>query len=445
MAASEVVEAIVMEIIENAVEASVEDAVEEVAEEEVEQAVGDVINEDVEAEVEELAEDNVQAQIQEQVEEEVEHVVENEVENAVEEAGEGFWRNMMRDKVLPAVIAGITSGLVIEGIRRAIDASKSSKGEGSPSKDTEKGQTAASKVLEVVDRVSKRWKTKFEEYQTSGTELGTFSYKGADESVGKTVGVLVTSMKTELEAAKDIAVKSTADKTWNENIEEFKWRIANACEDVLAVFEIKNTAANLQKLDFPPDSDKTALNTILDEQMPHYKAIIKAEVTKHLQAAVSGLSQKEAATAVKAVIREPLTAKIKAGFNAGVRPDIIKEAKEAAKAEATVVINSKMADINNHVAIPVYGIATLKSWMEKNVEPVAIKEATKKAKEAANATLQLPPAQIKIMKISKTAREEVMKEYQTQIKEGVKKAVEEVIKQALKDGKKSKTSAAQGI
>ena len=67
------------------------------------------------------------------------------------------------------------------------------------------------------------------------------------------------------------------------------------------------------------------------------------------------------------------------------------------------------------------------------------------AKEAANATLQLPPAQIKIMKISKTAREEVMKEYQTQIKEGVKKAVEEVIKQALKDGKKSKTSAAQGI
>lgn len=78
------------------------------------------------------------------------------------------------------------------------------------------------------------------------------------------------------------------------------------------------------------------------------------------------------------MIREPLTAKIKAGFNAGVRPDIIKEAKEAAKAEATVVINSKMADINNHVAIPVYGIATLKSWMEKNVEPVAIKEATKK-------------------------------------------------------------------
>lgn len=51
-------------------------------------------------------------------------------------------------------------------------------------------------MLEVVDRVSKRWKTKFEEYQTSGTELGTFSYKGADESVGKTVGVLVTSMKT---------------------------------------------------------------------------------------------------------------------------------------------------------------------------------------------------------------------------------------------------------
>ena len=69
---------------------------------------------------------------------------------------------------------------------------------------------------------------------------------------------------------------------------------------------------------------------------------------------------------------------MKAGFNVDVRPDVIKEAKNAAKAQVTVVINSKMADINKHVAIPVYGIATLKSWMEKSVEPVAIKEATKK-------------------------------------------------------------------
>lgn len=34
----------------------------------------------------------------------------------------------------------------------------------------------------------------------------------------------------------------------------------------------------LQKLDFPPDSDKKALETVLEEQMPQYKAIIKAEV-----------------------------------------------------------------------------------------------------------------------------------------------------------------------
>lgn len=82
----------------------------------------------------------------------------------------------------------------------------------------------------------------------------------------------------ELEAAKDIAIKSTADKSWNEHIEEFKWRVANACEDLLAVFEVKKTAAMLQKLDFPPDSDKKALETVLEEQMPQYKAIIKAEV-----------------------------------------------------------------------------------------------------------------------------------------------------------------------
>lgn len=82
----------------------------------------------------------------------------------------------------------------------------------------------------------------------------------------------------ELEAANDIAVKSTAQKTWNGNIEEFKWRVAEACECLLAVFEVKKTAANLQKLGFPPDSDKKALETVLEEQMPNHKAIIKAEV-----------------------------------------------------------------------------------------------------------------------------------------------------------------------
>lgn len=102
------------------------------------------------------------------------------------------------------------------------------------------------------------------------------------------------------------------------------------------------------------------------------------KVSKHLHTAVGGLAQDNAMKAVKALICEPLTTKIKASFNANVRPDVIKEAKEAAKAEATAVINSKMADINKHAAIPVYGIATLKSWMEKNVEPVAIKAATTK-------------------------------------------------------------------
>lgn len=345
--------------------------------------------------------------------------------------------------VFPVVIAGIINGLVIEGISRAIDASKATKGEGSPNENTEKEQVAASKVLRTVEGVSKCWKTKLEEYQKSGTELGTFLYKGADESVGKTLGVLVSSMKTELESANDIAVKSTAHKTWNQDIEEFKWRVAEACECLLAVFEVKKTAANLQKLGFPPDSDKKALETVLEEQMPNYKAIIKAEVSKHLQAAVGGVARDNASKAVKALICEPLTKKIKAGFNADVRPDVIKEAKKAAKAEATAVINRKMADINKHAAIPVYGIVTLKSWMEKNVEPVAIKAATTKAKEAANAFLQLPPAQMKMMKISQTAREEVMEEYQAQIKQSVEKAVVEVIKQALKDGKKSKTSAVE--
>ena len=49
------------------------------------------------------------------------------------------------------------------------------------------------------------------------------------------------------------------------------------------------------------------------------------------------------------------------------------------------------------------------------------------------------------MKISKTAREEAMEEYQIQIKQCVKKADVEVIKEALKDKKKSETSASLQI
>ena len=49
-------------------------------------------------------------------------------------------------------------------------------------------------------------------------------------------------------------------------------RLAEACECLLAVFEVKKTAANLQKLGFPPDSDKKALETVLEEQMPNYNS-----------------------------------------------------------------------------------------------------------------------------------------------------------------------------
>lgn len=71
-------------------------------------------------------------------------------------------------------------------------------------------QVVASKVLRTVEGVSKCWKTKLEEYQKSGTELGTFLYKGAAESVGKTLGVLVSSMKTvrSLQTLQGLIIKS---------------------------------------------------------------------------------------------------------------------------------------------------------------------------------------------------------------------------------------------
>ena len=90
------------------------------------------------------------------------------------------------------------------------------------------------------------------------------------------------------------------------------------------------------------------------------------------------MAKVSATKAVKALISTPLTTKMRSGFNSEVRPDVLTSAKAAAKAQTTVVMNRYMPDINKHAAIPVYGLATLKSWMEDHVVPNAKKEATKK-------------------------------------------------------------------
>ncbi|XP_028399717.1 uncharacterized protein LOC114523083 [Dendronephthya gigantea] len=435
--ASAAVETIVEEIVEQIVFSAVENAVESAVESEVEQLVEEVAEQTVEESVESLVEEEVESIVEQEVEQQAEQTVEESVENAVEDAQEGFWKSMLRDKVLPAVIAGITSGLVVLGIKEAIDKSQKDSGSGN-TKETDNDQQAVSKVLEVVDEVNKRWKNKLEDYQKKGIDLGTFQYKNKTQDAGKTFGVLVTNMSMELNAAKDIAVKSTAHKSWNRNIEEFKWRVANACEDLLAVFEVKNAGGKLKKLDFPLDADKDSINSVLDKQMPEYKNIIKIELKRHLNSAVNSIAKKSGVNAVKKLISNPLQTKIKVGFEKEIIPEVKAEAKQAAKAETTVVINSYMPEINKHAAIPVYGIATLKHWMEKYVAPTAKKDATAKAVQAANAVLELPPAQIKSTKISEAAKKEVMKEYSQKIKQVAKEAVEKEIKKAVEDANKPK-------
>ncbi|EDO28777.1 predicted protein [Nematostella vectensis] len=431
-------EEIEMEVIEQVVEQAVEQAIEEAVEVQVEAAVEEMVEAAIEDQVENVVENAVEEVVEQEVEEVVEQEVEQGIEAAVEEAAEnGFWRNILTTNILPAIIAGVvagvSSGLILDNIHKAEES-------GNCEEKTKESMKAASKVLQVVNNITARWKERLEQYEKTSTGLGTFQYKGEAKDAGKTIGVLVTRMKTELEEAQNIATQSTANDSWDQNIDTFMWRTANACEDLLAVFTVKQTGDQLQHLDFPLDSDEAELKRVLDEQMPGYKEIIKAELQKHLDSAVSSIAKKKATTAVRALIKPPMTSQLKSSFNKDVKPDIVTSAKEAARAQTTVVMNHYMSDINKHAAIPVYGLATLKTWMEHHVAPTAKKEATQKALEAANAALQLPPAQVKIMKLSKDAREKVMREYNTKIKKAARDEVEKVIQEHVwKNGKPDNT------
>ena len=77
------------------------------------------------------------------------------------------------------------------------------------------------------------------------------------------------------------------------------------------------------------------------------------------------------------MIKPPLKKEITKGFDKDIKPSALKQGKAAATAEVTQVFNEWSARINQHAAIPIYGISTLKSWMEHNIQP----EAEKKAKE----------------------------------------------------------------
>lgn len=82
----------------------------------------------------------------------------------------------------------------------------------------------------------------------------------------------------ELEDAKNVAVKSMQEKSWNANITEFQWHVINSCEYMTAVFNLKGLDHKMKEIEFPPDSDKVELAEVLKTEFPDYKSIIKQMV-----------------------------------------------------------------------------------------------------------------------------------------------------------------------
>jgi len=142
-------------------------------------------------------------------------------------------------------------------------------------------------------------------------------------------------------------------------------------------------------------------------------------------------AKKASEDAVKTLIKKPLTTQIKSGIQSQVVPDVKSEATEAAKAETNVVMNEWHSRIEKHLEVPIKGLATLKDWMMKNIKPEAVQKSKDKAVAAANATMQLPPAQIKIMNISSQAKDQVLRQYKEQIKKTSEQAANDYIKKVL--------------
>lgn len=82
----------------------------------------------------------------------------------------------------------------------------------------------------------------------------------------------------ELEDAKNVAVKSMQEKSWNANITEFQWHVIKSCEYMTAVFNLKGLDCKMKEIEFPPDSDKVELAEVLKTEFPDYKSIIKQMV-----------------------------------------------------------------------------------------------------------------------------------------------------------------------
>ncbi|EDO42627.1 predicted protein [Nematostella vectensis] len=118
--------------------------------------------------------------------------------------------------------------------------------------------------------------------------------------------------------------------------------------------------------------------------------------------------------------------------------DLVKRESDCEHLKTKIVFNEWNARINEHAAIPVYGISSLKHWMMDNIKPEAVRKSTEKATAAANATFQLPDAQIKIMHITADSKDQVLRKYRDDIKKIADKAADDYIKKALEEHKAKK-------
>lgn len=410
------------------IEASAEEAATTAVETVVENAVEDTVEETVENGVENVVEEVVENAVENSVEEGVTDAVEEAVEEAVGEAVSSSLK-----KQLLIFIAGlIVSVGVISPIIHAIQAST-----GAGKKDcdiddkTKKKMDRSEGVLDALNALLQSWTAELKKC-SSRDSLGNVTYGEKNADAGGVVWTLLNDMKEDLNKALLIADEDKANCQWEADIDQFELDVIKGAYNVSAIFIAKDHAPGMQEKNFPPEADRKKMTDTFNKYYnDEWKKMIKYNAKNKLTKAVKDGAKKASEDAVKTFIKEPLKAQIKSGMQSQVIPDIKSAATKAAQAETTVVFNDWYPRIEKHLEVPVEGIATLKNWMMKNVKPEAVQKSKEKAVAAANAAMQLPPNQIKIMNISSDAKDQVLRQYREQIKKTADQAASDYIKKVL--------------
>ncbi|KAM7431364.1 hypothetical protein ABFA07_018061 [Porites harrisoni] len=415
-------------IIEAVFETSVEESVTSAVETAVENAVEDVVEETVEESMENAVEETVENAVEDSVEESFAIAVEDTVGEAFGEAVTSTWKKQLLYFIAALIISVTVISPIIHAIKAATGAGKK---DCDIDDKTKKKINRSEGVLDALNALLQSWTAELKKYGSKDS-LGKITYGERNADAGGVVWTLFNDMKEDLKNALCIADEDKANCQWKANIDQFELDVIKGAYNVSAIFIAKDHAPVMQEKNFPPEADRKKMTDAFNKYYnDDWKKIIKNNAKKNLTKAVRDGAKKASEDAVKTLIKEPLKAQIKSGIQSKVAPEVKSEATDAAKAETAIVFNDWHSRIEKHLEVPVEGLATLKKWMLKNVKPEAVQKSKEKALAAANATMQLPPAQIKIMNISSDAKKQVLRQYKEQIKKTADQAASDYIKKVL--------------